>query len=157
MMDLLAALENSGFGVWLRESPSIWAYPAVLTLHTVGLGVLVGGSAVLDLRLLGWGSAIPLAPLEKLFPVMWIGFWVNAISGVALFVGDATTKGTTWLFMSKLAIIVVGVALLMAMRRTVFGRGESGVVETPVGRALAAASLVVWFAAIVTGRYMAYV
>jgi hypothetical protein len=76
---------------------------------------------------------------------------------VALFAGDATTKGTTWLFMSKLAIIVVGVALLMAMRRTVFGRGESGVVETPVGRALAAASLVVWFAAIVTGRYMAYV
>ncbi len=68
MMELLAALENSGFGTWLRESPSIWAYPAVLTLHTIGLGVLVGGNAVLDLRLLGWGRAIPLAPLEKLFP-----------------------------------------------------------------------------------------
>ena len=84
MMDLLASLENSGFGTWLRESPSIWAYPAVLTLHTIGLGVLVGGNAVLDLRLLGYGKAIPRAPLEKLFPVMWIGFWVNAISGVAL-------------------------------------------------------------------------
>jgi hypothetical protein len=157
MMELLAALENSGFGVWLRESPSIWAYPAVLTLHTLGLGVLVGGNAVLDLRLLGWGRAIPLAPLEKLFPVMWIGFWVNAISGVALFVGDATTKGTTWLFMTKLAIIVVGVALLVVLRRTVYGRGETGAIETPVSRALAAASLVLWFLAIVTGRYMAYV
>ena len=41
-MELLASLENSGFGIWLRESPSIWAYPAVLTLHTLGLGVLVG-------------------------------------------------------------------------------------------------------------------
>ena len=157
MMELLAALENSGFGEWLRESPSIWAYPAVLTLHTLGLGVLAGGNAVLDLRLLGWGRAIPLAPLEKLFPVMWIGFWVNAISGVALFVGDATTKGTTWVFMTKLAIIVVGVALLMVLRRTVYGRGETGAVETPASRVLAAASLVLWFLAIVTGRYMAYV
>jgi hypothetical protein len=157
MMDVLASLENSGFGVWLRESPSIWAYPAVLTLHTIGLGVLVGGNAVLDLRLLGWGSAIPLAPLEKLFPLMWIGFWVNAISGVALFVGDATTKGTTWVFISKLGIIVVGVVLLLAMRRTVYGRGEKTPIETPASRVLAAASLALWFLAIVTGRYMAYV
>jgi hypothetical protein len=116
MMELLASLENSGFGIWLRESPSSWAYPAVLTLHTIGLGVLVGGNAVLDLRLLGWGKAIPLAPLEKLFPVMWIGFWVNAISGVALFVGDATTKGTTWVFMSKLAIITARKRLLNLAR-----------------------------------------
>ena len=157
MMELLAALENSGFGTWLRESPSIWAYPAVLTLHTLGLGVLVGGSAVLDLRLLGWGKAIPLEPLEKLFPIMWAGFWVNAISGVALFVGDATTKGTTWVFMTKLVIIVVAVVMLVAMRRTVYGRGAALAVETPASRTLAAMSLVLWFLAIVTGRYMAYV
>jgi hypothetical protein len=157
MMEFLAALENSGFGTWLRESPSIWAYPAVLTLHTLGLGVLVGGNAVLDLRLLGWGRAIPLEPLERLFPIMWGGFWVNAISGIALFVGDATTKGTTWVFMTKLVIIVVGVVLLVALRRTVYGRGTAMAIETPTSRALAATSLVLWFLAIVTGRYMAYV
>ncbi len=157
MMEFLAALENSGFGTWLRESPSIWAYPAVLTLHTLGLGVLVGGNAVLDLRLLGWGRAIPLEPLERLFPIMWGGFWVNAISGIALFVGDATTKGTTWVFMTKLVIIVVGVVLLVALRRTVYGRGAAMAIETPTSRALAATSLVLWFLAIVTGRYMAYV
>lgn len=157
MMELLAALENSGFGTWLRESPSIWAYPAILTLHTLGLGVLVGGNAVLDLRLLGWGKAIPLEPLEKLFPIMWAGFWVNAISGVALFVGDATTKGTTWVFMTKLVIIVVAVVMLVALRRSVYGRGAALAAETPASRALAVMSLVLWFLAIVTGRYMAYV
>ena len=157
MMEWLAALENSGFGIWLRESPSIWAYPAVLTLHTIGLGVLVGGNAVLDFRLLGCARAIPLAPLERLFPIMWIGFWVNALSGVALFVADATTKGTTWVFMTKLAIIVVGVLLLVALRRTVYGHGQDNAAETPRSRTLAAASLAVWFLAIVTGRYMAYV
>ncbi len=157
MMELLAALENSGFGTWLRESPSIWAYPAILTLHTLGLGVLVGGNAVLDLRLLGWGKAIPLEPLEKLFPIMWAGFWVNAISGVALFVGDATTKGTTWVFMTKLVIIVVAVVMLVALRRSVYGHGAALAAETPASRALAVMSLVLWFLAIVTGRYMAYV
>jgi hypothetical protein len=157
MMELLAALENSGFGTWLRESTSIWAYPAILTLHTLGLGVLVGGNAVIDLRLLGWGKTIPLEPLEKLFPIMWAGFWVNAISGAALFVADATTKGTTWVFMTKLAIIVVGVLMLIALRRSVYQRGAALAIVTPASRALAAASLVLWFLAIVTGRYMAYV
>ena len=156
MMEILASLEASGFGTWLRESTSIWAYPTVLTLHTVGLGVLVGGNAVVDLRLLGFAPRIPLAPLEKLFPVMWIGFWVNAVSGVALFVGDATTKGTTTVFMAKLAIIVVGVLVLVQIRRTVYGRGAAAA-NSPQARALALASLVLWFLAIVTGRYMAYV
>ena len=157
MMEVLASLENSSFGSWLRESPSIWAYPAVLTLHTIGLGVLVGGNAVVDLRLLGFGRAIPLGSLEKLFPAMWIGFWINAITGVALFVADATTKGTTWVFMTKLAIIAAGVVVLLVIRRKVYGQGEDRVVESPTARVLAAASLALWFLAIVTGRYMAYV
>ena len=62
----------------------------------LGLGVLVGGNAGLDLRLLGWGVAIPLAPLEKLFPVMWIGVWVNAISGVALLLALRRTVVIYW-------------------------------------------------------------
>ena len=154
MMSILAQLESSAFGSWLRESGSIWAYPAVLTLHTIGLAVLVGANAVLDLRLLGAGSRIPLAPLERLFPVMWAGFWINAASGVALFVADATTKGTTTLFLSKLAIVVAGVVVLRRIRTTVFGRGPAAASRTST--LLACASLALWLLAIVTGRYMAY-
>jgi hypothetical protein len=155
MMELLASLEASGFGTWLRESGSIWAYPAVLTLHTMGLGVLVGASTVLDLRLLGCAPRIPLQPLERLFPIMWAGFWVNAVSGVALFVADATTKGTTTVFMAKLAVVVVAIWVLRRMKTVVYGGGRAG---TGTGaRLLAAASLALWIAAIATGRYMAYV
>ena len=156
MMEFLASLKASSFGTWLRESGSIWAYPAVLTMHTLGMGVLVGASAVLDLRLLGCAPRIPLGPLGRLFPIMWAGFWLNAATGVALFVADATTKGTTTVFMAKLGIIVLSVIVLFDIKRRVYGREESAVV-TPQARALAAASLALWFAAIVTGRYMAYV
>ena len=156
MMDFLASLENSGFGSWLRESGSIWAYPAVLTLHTMGMGVLVGASTVIDLRLIGVAPQIPLAPLGRLFPIMWACFWLNAITGVALFVADATTKGTTTVFMAKLGIIVVAVIVLFDIKRRVYGANQTTVVTTRT-RALAMASLALWFLAIVTGRYMAYV
>src|SRR5688500_15931061 len=155
MMEVLAALEGSAFGTWLRESGSIWAYPAVLTLHTLGLAVLVGASSVMDLRLLGVAPRIPLAPLEKLFPVMWIGFWVNALSGVALFVADATTKGTTTVFQAKLVIIVAAVIVLYLIRKNVYGAGTAATSTT--SGLLAGVSLALWFLAIITGRYMAYV
>jgi hypothetical protein len=157
MLDLLASIESTEFASWLRESGSIWAYPAVLTLHTLGLGVLVGASAVIDLRLLGAARQIPIEPLRRLFPIMWAGFWVNAISGGLLFMTDATTKGTTKVFMAKLVIIVVAVVVLMSIRTLAFGeRPLSSSVPTPV-KALAAVSLALWLAAIITGRYMAYV
>ena len=96
-------------------------------MHTLGLGVLVGASTVIDLRLLGAASRIPLEPLRRLFPIMWAGFWVNAISGVALFAADATTKGTTTVFLSKLVIIVLAVVVLMSIKRIVYGhRTRSG-------------------------------
>jgi hypothetical protein len=109
MMDSLAVLEATGFASWLRESGSLWAYPAVLTMHTLGLGVLVGASTVIDLRLLGAAPRIPLEALRSLFPIMWAGFWINGISGVALFAADATTEGATTVFVSKLVIIVLAV------------------------------------------------
>ncbi|HWN83917.1 MAG TPA: hypothetical protein VNN99_02150, partial [Vicinamibacterales bacterium] len=75
-MDWLATLENSAFATWLRESNTIWAYPLVLTLHTVGLALLVGANWVLDLRILGGMGRVTIPDLSWTFRVMWIGFWV---------------------------------------------------------------------------------
>jgi len=156
MMDTLTWLENSGFATWIRTSPSIWAYPTILTLHTLGLAVLVGANWALDLRLLGVAKAIPLQTLSPSFRVMWIGFWVNFVSGVLLFAADATTKGTTTVFMVKLALIAVGVALIVLTRRTVYGRGAKAPTIDATARLLAAGSLLVWIVAIAAGRLMAY-
>ena len=155
-MDLLAAIESTAFATWLRESPSIWGYPTILTLHTVGLALLVGPSWALDLRLLGAVPGIPLRAMEKTFPVMWVGFWINGLSGVLLFVADATTKGATLLFGTKLALIVIAVMTLVGLRRVVYRRDAEPVIG-PAARGLAILSIVLWIAAIGTGRWMAYV
>jgi hypothetical protein len=155
MMEMLAALEATAFSTWLRESPSIWAYPLILTLHTVGLALLVGPSWALDLRLLGFAPALPLRAMEKAFPVMWTGFWINGISGLLLFAADATTKGATLLFVTKLGLIAIAVMNLIAIRRVVYRR-DTEPAAGPTARALAIASIVLWVAAIGTGRWMAY-
>ena len=154
-MDVLAALEASAFATWLRESGSLWAYPTVLTLHTVGLSLLVGANIVLDLRILGFARRIPLVPLVRLFRVMWIGFVVNAVSGVMLFVADATVKGTQTIFFVKLALIVCGVVTIVSLRK-IFARDAASSAMSGRSRVLAAASLVIWAGAIAAGRFMAY-
>lgn len=157
MMELLQALEGSAFSTWLRESPSIWAYPTILTLHTVGLGVLVGANWMVDLRVLGFARAIPGSVLSRAFPMMWAGFWLNAATGALLFAGDPTTKGTTAVFMGKLVLVAVGVVLMIALKRKLHGRDIDAGTAIPGVKALAATSLVLWVAAIAAGRWMAYV
>jgi len=156
MTELLASIEASPFSTWLRESPSVWAYPTVLTLHTLGLGVLVGANWMVDLRVLGFARAIPLGVLARAFPIMWAGFWLNAATGALLFVADPT-KATTTIFMWKLAIIAVGVALILLLKSKAYGRGVQMDRASTGVKAMAALSLAVWIAAIAAGRWMAYV
>src|SRR2546428_928814 len=59
-------------------------YPTVLTLHTVGLGVLVGANAIIDWRLLGFAPRLPLPSLAPLYRFMWAGFAINTITAVLL-------------------------------------------------------------------------
>ena len=155
MTDLLASLEASAFSTWLRESPSVWAYPTVLTLHTLGLGVLVGANWMVDLRVLGVARAVPLGILSRAFPIMWAGFWVNAITGVLLLVADPN-KGLIPIFLWKLGMIAVGVAFILLLKRKVYGRGVEMDSASFGVKTMAALSLVIWIAAIATGRWMAY-
>src|SRR2546430_3574530 len=92
--DFLLRIEQSGFSTWIRESSSVFAFPSVLLLHTIGMGVVVGINAGIDLRILGIAPALPLAPMERFLPVLWVGFWVNAATGLVLLLVDATTKLT---------------------------------------------------------------
>lgn len=156
-MDVLSSLEASGFATWMRESNSIWGYPTILTLHTVGLALLVGANTVVDLRLLGFAERLPLGELSRAFRIMWIGFVINAISGAALFVADATTRGTSRLFISKLFLVLFGVAVIVAIRMQVFGTTPNRPKVGAIAKVLAATSLAVWVAAIAAGRLMAYV
>jgi hypothetical protein len=152
----LHALQNSAFSAWVVGSESIWAYPMILTMHTIGLGIVVGAAVIVDLRLLGVGPGIPLEELKRVFPIFWVGFFINLISGVMLFISEAEDKATQPVFLLKLILIAIGVTVTVRLRRIVFGRGSTPTLAASSARTLAFSSLAVWGGAIVAGRLMAY-
>ena len=117
MLEWLQAIESSAYPTFVRESPSLLAYTLVLSLHAMGLAVVVGLSAAIALRLLGVARGIPLAPLGRLFPVMYVGFWVNALSGLALLAANARGMLGNPLFYAKIILIVGGILVMRLLRR----------------------------------------
>jgi hypothetical protein len=145
-------LESTPVSVWINESPSLFAFPGILAVHTIGLGLLAGLNSALDLRLLGVARSIPPAALIRLLPVMWFGLWMNVLSGIALLVAYPTKALTNPLFYLKLGLIAVALAIL----RTTVQRVRPAQPISAATKILAVASLLVWAATITAGRFLAY-
>lgn len=145
-------LESTGFSVWMRESPSLLAFPGILAVHTIGLAFIAGLNVALDLRLLGIAQPIPAASFERFLPMMWLGLWLNVLSGIALLVGYPTKALTNPVFYMKLAFIGGALVILRLVRR----RLGAGAVPSHELTMLATASLVCWAGAIIGGRLLAY-
>ena len=144
MGSLAGQLEQSGVAIWIRESGVLYGYPLILFLHTLGLSTLVGLSSAINLRLLGFARGIPIASLARLFTLMWSGLALTAVTGLLLFIADATRHWSNPAFTVKLIFVAVAVTVFALNRTRNSGR-------------LAALSLASWFGALSAGRLMAYV
>jgi hypothetical protein len=157
MLDrLLVALQESAFANWVQQA----AYPFVITFHSIGLATLVGLLVVIDLRVLGFVKPLPLPALRRLMTVVWIGFWINAASGIMLFSIDAKKDFYSTLFRVKLSAIAVGLILGSIIKSRVLSNqaaGSAASLDTSAqAKLLAALSLLSWACAIVSGRLLAY-
>jgi uncharacterized membrane protein len=83
---------------------------------------------------------------------MWLGLWLNVLSGIALLIGYPTKALTNPVFYLKLAFIAAALVILKHVRR----RLPVETVPSRELRMLAAASLACWAGAIVGGRLLAY-
>src|SRR5215510_14026915 len=118
------------------------------------MGIMVGVILAVDLSILGFVPGLPLAPLQKFFPLVWIAFWLNAITGTILLAADATTKLTNADFGVKMCFIVLAVINQGMIQKRLFGEAPA----SPAGaKTLAWMSIVCWLGAITAGRLLAYV
>lgn len=158
MTPLFLWIEQTGLSMWVRESPSLLAFPSILFLHTLGLALLAGISVALDLWLLMGASRAPRIATRGFFRTMWLGFAINAVSGVVLLIAYPAKALTNWVFYTKMGLILLALLALEATRREVFEGVKPGDVVTVTSRArsLAIVSLVCWAGTIVTGRLLAY-
>jgi len=154
-----------GFLEWLQDTwvghlvaESLWGYPTFETMHTVGMALLIGSLGLINIRVLGFKSELPILETRKLLPLAWLGFTLNAISGTLLFTSDAVMFYESYTFRLKIILIILGGINAALLSNKVFQSAPVGVPVTPTTGAkwIAGTSLVFWFGAIICGRLIAY-
>jgi len=156
-MNLLAVFEQSGISVWVRETPSVFAFPFILYLHTLGLAMLAGISIGLDFWLLGAKTRPPQALLVGVYRIMWLGFGINLLSGLALLAAYPAKALTNWVFFLKLALVAAALWVLEQTKgELLVAPGVGAATINRRARQLAALSILFWFGAIFAGRLLAY-
>src|SRR5712672_143717 len=104
-------IETSALSDWVRDSDCTCAFPIIVTLHNIGMAFLAGGSIVIDLRIIGLASAMPLKPMGRFVPLLWLALAVNAVTGILLLIAYPTKALTNPLFYIKLSLIALAVGL----------------------------------------------
>lgn len=152
-MDLLAWIEGTSVAVWVRESVSLCAYPGILSFHTFGLAFVVGTSTAISLRVLGVASGVPLAAMRGFLPVFWVALCFNTVSGGLLLAAFATTTTLNPIFVLKMSLVVLAVAITVRLGRAMQGiQGEANTQQ----KRLALACIGLWTIAMIAGRMTAY-
>lgn len=150
-MEILWWIEDSWLGMLVSSSE--WGYPIVLSLHALGMGVLVGISLILAMRVLGLGKAIPVNAMAPYWRIAVAGFVVNLLSGVALFMGSASTLFFNTAFWAKIILVIIGLALTWwLVKICIRGTGE----VTTAHKRFASAAVSAWAGALIAGRLIGY-
>ena len=153
---IFLSLQESALGHAMRVSPFL--YPTAEVLHILGFVLLVGSIVSLDLRLLGAGRAIPIQPMAQLLlPISRVGFVLAIVMGFLLFSADAAHTVGNPAFQAKLllilaALINIAIAHAGPWRRAGIWRAEA----SGSAKLTALVSLLLWIAAVVAGRLIAY-
>jgi hypothetical protein len=153
--------------MWLKDSALSsfvnghrWVWPASETLHFVGLAMLVGTVSLLDLRMLGVGKSLPLAPLHRLMPWGVAGFVINTITGILFVVAAPEQYVNNIAFQFKLLfLLLAGINVLifyLAVFRTTehLGAGEEA---PPAAKVIAGCSLFLWAGVLYMGRMLPFI
>jgi len=160
MAALLDWLQQTSLAVQIRDS--LFAFPLLEAVHVIGLAIVFGTVAIVDLRLLG------LASLDRPFgrlagdTLKWTlgGFIVAAATGTLMFITNATVYFHNVYFRAKIVLLVLAalnaLAFELTARRTVAEWDAAPASPPPLARAVASLSLVIWIGVIVTGRMIGF-
>ena len=142
----------------------LWLYPAVETIHIIGIALLFGSIAVLDLRLLGVSRALPVRTLARHTLPWSVGAFLLIVpSGLCMFVAHASEFITSPVFAIKMCLILAAftnAALFHAITFRTADVWDSDAMRPlgppPSARIAGAVSLLLWISVIACGRLLAY-
>lgn len=136
-----------------------WVFGLAETVHFMGLSMLLGAMAVLDLRMLRIIRRIPIARLLDLIPLAIVGFTVQLVSGGTMF---AAHPGDYWGNMAfRAKMVLIGIAGLNALWFWLVELGHvkalaPGEEARTSAKVVAGLSLGLWLVILTVGRLLAY-
>jgi len=157
MHDFLISLENTGVSIFIRESSSFLGFPTILTAHAFGYCFILASNALVSGRLLGYAKSIPLKPLRRLFPLMWVGLIVTAITGVLLVMAAAEKRVPNPILWVKMVLIFVATPMMWKFQMSVFKDPSVDEKNLPASaRTMAMLQIALWLVIMISGRLIPY-
>lgn len=160
LIDFCSWLQDRPFSIAIAESA--WMFPMIETVHVIGLTLVFGSIAMLDLRLLGLArknSAVTEVSHDVL-ALTWCAFVVTAISGVLMFCSAATRYFENTPFRFKIALLVIA-GLNMAIFHLFAFRSvrkwDDAIPPPRSARVAGSVSLLSWLGVIFFGRWIGFV
>jgi hypothetical protein len=160
VQDFMTWLEMSALGVAMRET-GVWTYALVNLAHIFGISLLFGAIVVLDLRLLGVWSKIPLDLMARPTTIVaGTGFAVAIVSGPALLATKATEYVGNPFLPIKLVAIVLGIINIIILHNLPAWKERAnpqmGAAKQRQLAFAGSASLACWIVVISAARMIAY-
>ena len=142
-------------GSWVVATK--WVWPTCETLHFIGLSLLFGVAAVVDLRMLGMLKSVPFVALHRLLPWGILGFGINMITGMLFFIGAPEQYTRNPVFHWKVVLMLL--TGLNVLYFTIFDEPwslASGEDAPMISRAVAASALVLVLGVLYCGRMLPF-
>ena len=129
-----------------------WAYPALETVHVLGVALLVGNLLALELRVWGRAPQLPVVALARLsLSIAVVGFVFAAASGLLMF---SSQPGE--LLANRAFTIKMGLVACAGVNAALFHARDGLRKLDRWARAQTALSLGLWIAVMICGRWIAY-
>jgi hypothetical protein len=130
-----------------------WAYPMLEVVHLIGVALIVGNLVLLELRVFGWGSALPIEPLARLsLGLVGVGFGLAVVTGLLMF---GTQPGE--LLANRVCTVKMALIMMAGCNAGWFHARRSLQLQDTTARASMLLSMVIWMLVITCGRWIAYV
>ena len=155
----LASLESSNLATRIRDS--LYLFPLIESLHVIGLALVFGTIAIVDLRLLGIASIRrPFTRITSdIMKWTWAAFVLTATTGALMFITNANVYYHNFFFRTKIMLLAfAGINMLifeLTTGRTVH-RWDKDAAAPLAGKTAAALSLLLWITVIFMGRWIGF-
>jgi hypothetical protein len=147
--------EGSAVGEAVRTSP--WAFAVIESFHLLALAVIGGAVLIVDLRLLGLGLRDQrVADVARdAYPWMVGSLIVMLVTGVGLFLSEATKCYYSTPFWVKMTSLLLAMVFAFTVRRRV-ALADEGRVRPVWNRVVGLVSLLLWFGVGAGGRWIGF-